>query len=259
VDRRRLEGAALALGAALTVGMLAALAMGAGDAARDLGDILPPLFETLALTTWALTLAFAVGVPAAVWMEFHPLSGFLLGTLTDALGSLPSILAGLFGLAAFADGLHLGFSLLTATLTLSLLNLPFVVRSAQAALRGGEAWVRAAMALGADPMLAFWKISWPVVKRGLVGPALEAAARTCGETAALYVTLGVATGGFTLDPLASRATLSLRLFYLLVQGRTGLQGLTSFVAFSMIAVGVLLHLAAHQRTARRPAPIGRQD
>lgn len=256
---RLAERAALAAGVVSTLGVLLALSLGAEEAWRDWAALGPPFVTSLLVSVWALLVAFAVGVPAAVWMEMHPRFGVMLGALADGVGGLPSVVAGLIGLEVFAGFFHLGFSLLTGGLTLGLLNLPFVVRSTQGAIRGGEVWLEGAVALGAPIEVAFWGLVWPQVRGALRAPAFETAARSMGETAALYLTIGIAPGGFGLDPLAARSTLSLRLFYLLIQGRTGLLGLTSAVAFSMIAMGFLLHLAADRHITRRPAVGGRQD
>lgn len=244
VGRRLIEGTALLAGLSLSAAVLLAVAPGAGGILPDLGSLAGPVANSLLVTVWALLLEGLVAFPAAVWMGLHPRRRRAFDLLLDGLASQPSVVAGLFGLALFVRDLGLGFSLLAGGLTVGVLNLPFAVRSVEAVLQGEGDILEAGLALGAEPAEAFLRLVLPVVGRRLWAPAFQLAARSMGETAALYLTSGVTARGVSLDPLASGPTVSLTLFYLLIQGAQGLQGLTSAVAFLMIGMGFLLHLAA---------------
>ena len=51
------------------------------------------------------------------------------------LAGIPSIIHGLFGLALFVQALNLGTSVLSAGLTLGLLSLPYIITTAEEALK----------------------------------------------------------------------------------------------------------------------------
>lgn len=116
----------------------------------------------------------------------------------DCLGSSPSIIFGMFGLAVFIELLgislngQIGRSLLAGALTISIVILPSLIRTLQQALAGVPMIVRInAYSLGCTK----WETIWKVVMRHAVGAMMSsiilAIGRIMAETAPLYLTAGL--------------------------------------------------------------------
>ena len=54
---------------------------------------------------------------------------------TETLAGIPSIIFGLFGMMFFGQTLHLKYSILTGSFTLTLMVLPLITRNTQEALK----------------------------------------------------------------------------------------------------------------------------
>lgn len=235
---------ALFAGSAVTALVLGALVVSAADLTRLFAGVGPGFVRSLLVAAWTLVFLFVTALPGGIWLYWGRAGRRAARLLVDGTGALPSVVVGLVGLMLFVRALGLGFSLLAASLTLTAVNLPFALRRVEEAARRHDGSFAAALALGAPRGVAFFDAVWPHMGRPLFTAAVDVAARTMGETTALVLTLGAASGGPVLDPLGGGPTLSLRLFNLLAAGRDGLYGLTSATAFLMMGVGLLLYVAA---------------
>src|SRR5438876_7259811 len=102
------------------------------------GGIFPAIPGTLLLTI--ITTAFAVpfGVACAVYLNEYAGNALLTRLIRASirnLAGIPSIIYGLFGLALFVQSMHFGTSLISAGLTLGLLSLPYIITTAEEALK----------------------------------------------------------------------------------------------------------------------------
>ena len=89
------------------------------------------LLNTLMIVALTMLVALPVGVGAAVYLNEYAKPGKLVSLIefaTETLSGIPSILFGLFGSMFFGETLHLGYSLLTGALTLTLMVLPLITR-----------------------------------------------------------------------------------------------------------------------------------
>lgn len=167
--------------------------------------IWPPLVGTVWLMGLVTLFAFPVGVGAAIYLEeFAPRNRIteIIETNIANLAAVPSIIYGLLGLALFYRALHLGRSLLTGALTLTLLVLPVIVIAAREALRGVPRSIRlGAMALGATRWEAVYKQVLPVAIPGVMTGTILGLSRAIGETAPLLVAGAAAFVAFTPDNL----------------------------------------------------------
>ena len=96
------------------------------------------LLNTLMIVVLTMLVALPVGVGAAVYLNEYAKPGKLVSLIefaTETLSGIPSILFGLFGSMFFGETLHLGYSLLTGALTLTLMVLPLITRNTQEALK----------------------------------------------------------------------------------------------------------------------------
>ena len=146
-------------------------------------------------TLWVvgLTLLFSLplGVAAGVYLEeYAPRNRLtrLFEAGVSNLAGVPSVVFGLLGLALFSRLLGLGFTILAASLTLSVLVFPYVVITAQEAIRAVPLSVReGAMALGATKWQTIRRQVLPAASPGLLTASILAASRAMGETAPLIV------------------------------------------------------------------------
>src|SRR5215471_8263291 len=95
------------------------------------GGVGPELFNSFYLLLVTMIIAVPLGVGAGIYMsEFAPVNRFteLIRLATETLASLPSIVIGLFGLLLFVQRFHLGFSVISGALALTVLNLPVLER-----------------------------------------------------------------------------------------------------------------------------------
>ncbi len=193
--------------------------------------IAPQLFNTLYITIGALIPLFIIGVSAAIYVSEYARQGWFLNILrfaSDTLTSVPSIVIGLLGfllfVTNFGDGHRWGFSRAAGILALTILNLPWMLRAAEDALRAVPKDFReASMALGANKFQTVTRTILPAAIPGLVTALLIVAGRIIGETAALIYTSGEAgptTGWFTLNPFFAGDTLSVHIYSLFADNPT---------------------------------------
>jgi phosphate transport system permease protein len=172
--------------------------------------IWPPLVGTIWLMGLVTLFAFPVGVGAAIYLEeFAPRNRIteIIETNIANLAAVPSIIYGLLGLAMFYRAFHLGRSLLTGALTLTLLVLPVIIIAAREALRGVPRSIRlGAMALGATRWEAVYKQVLPVAVPGIMTGTIIGLSRAIGETAPLLVAGAAAFVAFTPDNLLDAYT-----------------------------------------------------
>lgn len=224
------------------------------DFLRD-GGIGPALWGTLVLAAGALAVALPLGVGAAIFLgEFlppGPLARFLRAGL-GGLAAVPSVVMGLFGLAAFVLGLRLGVSVLAGSLTLALLALPLVAAAAESALRAVPQPVRtAAAALGLSRWHVVRHVVLPAAAPGMVTGALLALARVTGEVAPLLFT-GAALWrpGFVLDPRERTMVLAYHVHALATQVPGVPAERIHAAALVLVALSVAAELAACGLAAR---------
>ena len=106
--------------------------------------------------------------------------------------ALPSILAGLFIFATWI--LILGFerSGLAASIAVSIMMLPIIIRSADVVLRLVPGNLReASAALGAPQWRTVWHVVLPTARSGLATAVILGVARGVGETAPVLLTVGL--------------------------------------------------------------------
>lgn len=159
------------------------------------GGILPAILGTVMVTFITTLFAVPFGVACAVYLNEYSRSGLLTQLIRACirnLSGIPSIIYGLFGLALFVQALHLGASLLSAGLTLGLLSLPYIVTTAEEALKAVPNSMReATLALGATRFETIRDVVIPKALPGILTGIVLTISRAAGETAPILFT-GVA-------------------------------------------------------------------
>lgn len=159
--------------------------------------VIPMLAGSLLVTFGAVIVAGVPGVLSALFIRFY--SPRWLATVyrrvIELLAGVPSVVFGFWGLVVLVpiiNRLHPpGQSLLAGILVLSLMTLPTIVLTSEAALRGvPQSYSDAASALGMGRWATIWNITLPVARRGILAGFLLAAARAIGETMAVVMVCG---------------------------------------------------------------------
>ena len=130
---------------------------------------------SLAIAAIVTPLSLTLGTLAALGLDRGPLRGrnALYGILISPM-ILPHIVLGL-GLFRIALDLQIDDSLLSIVPAHLTITIPFVVISVGASLQSFDIGLeKAAQSLGASPARAFWHITLPIVRPGLVGGGIFA-------------------------------------------------------------------------------------
>ncbi|MEO0026222.1 MAG: phosphate ABC transporter permease PstA [candidate division WOR-3 bacterium] len=186
------------------------------------GGIMPCIVGTLYVTLVSLIFSIPIGVFAAIYLAEYAPNNLLTRMIRSAVRSLagiPSIVYGLFGVALFVRGIQLGLSVLASGLTLGLMNLPWIIATAEEALSSIPGSFReGALAVGATKWEAIRYNVLPFAFPGILTGILLALARTMGETAPILFT-GVTyfTREIPHSPLQKFMALPYHLFALATQ------------------------------------------
>jgi len=163
---------------------------------RGTVGILPNLLNTLYIIILTLLIVLPLGVGAAVYLNEYAQNKKLVKTIETAaetLAGIPSIIYGLVGMLIFVQFLSLGTCLLAGALTLVIMTLPTMMRTAQESLKTvPQAYREGALALGAGKWYMIRTVVLPCVIDGIVNGCILSVGRVAGESAALLFTAGMA-------------------------------------------------------------------
>jgi len=168
------------------------------------GGILPAITGTVILTLLTAVVAVPLGIGCAVYLNEYAPDNWVTRLIRASIRNLsgvPSIIYGLFGLALFVKGMHMGTSVIAAGLTLGLLSLPYIISTTEEALRRIPASTReAALGIGATQFESIRDVVLPSALPGILTGVVLTLSRAAGETAPILFT-GVAfyitgTSGF---------------------------------------------------------------
>lgn len=161
------------------------------------GGLLHALIGTVEQVLLASVVCVPIGVLVAVYLvEFGrgPLAT-AVSYAVDVLTGLPSIVAGLFVYASLILAFGMQRSGLAASIALSILMLPMVVRTTEEMLRLVSHDLReAALALGLRERVMITRVVIPAAVPGIITGAMLAVARAAGETAPILLTTFLAQG-----------------------------------------------------------------
>ncbi|MEA5051509.1 MAG: phosphate ABC transporter permease PstA [Oscillospiraceae bacterium] len=214
--------------------------------------ILPDLLNTLYVVAAALALVLPLGVGAAVYLTEYAdrRLAAVIEYAAETLSGIPSVIYGLVGMLFFCGFLHMRTSLLAGALTLTIMNLPTVMRTTQESLKTvPQSYREGAFALGAGKWRVIRTVVLPGCADGVVTGCILSVGRILGESAALLFTAGFAhaVNDFFTGLGSAGATLTVALYvYAKEQGEFG-------AAFAIAVVLLLLTLAVNAAAARTGA------
>ena len=161
-------------------------------------SMMPAIITTIEMTLLALLLAVPLGLFTAVYLNEYASRGNKLVNIiritTETLSGIPSIVYGLFGMLFFVTQLHWGYSLLAGAMTLAIMILPLIMRTAEEALISvPDTFREGSFGLGAGRLRTVFRIVLPSAMPGIRSGIILAIGRIVGETAALIFTAGTMT------------------------------------------------------------------
>ena len=156
------------------------------------GGIYPAIVGTLALIAGSMSVALPVGIMAAIYLNEYAgetRTTWLIEMAINNLAGTPSVVFGLFGLAMFVKYFGFGPSILSASLTLSLLIIPVIIRSSQEALiTVPKEYRESSLALGISKWQTIRHVVLPAAIPGIVTGSILSIGRVAGETAPILLT-----------------------------------------------------------------------
>ncbi len=166
------------------------------------GGLWAPLVGTFYLVMGSLLFVAPVGILAAIYLNEYAKEGWLnriISITVTTLAGVPSIVHGLFGLGAFvlvmlpalshATGAKWEAGLLTASLTIAVMNLPVIITSTREALGAvPQAFREACWNLGASRWQTIRTIVLPNSLSGILTGIILTVSRAAGETAPILFT-----------------------------------------------------------------------
>ncbi|MDR0337930.1 MAG: phosphate ABC transporter permease subunit PstC [Planctomycetaceae bacterium] len=169
-------------------------------AGHYMGGIGAELLGTILISLFSILLALPLGVLTAAYLAETAKDNRLTRLLRlciSTLAGVPSIVFGLFGLAVIVEFVTGKPCLLAGTITLALLILPVIIRTAEEAIHSvPQTYREAAAGLGATPVRIFLTVTFPAALPGILTGTILGISRAAGETAPLLFTCAVASGGF---------------------------------------------------------------
>lgn len=181
-------------------------------------SLLPSIFNTLLIVLGAILIAGPLGIFSAIYMvEYARKKNKFVAVvrlMTETLSGIPSIVYGLFGMLLFVSSMRFGYSLISGILTVSIMILPLVIRTAEEALLAvPDSYREAAYGLGAGKLRTVISVVLPTAVPGILAGIILSVGRVIGETAALIYTAGT-VADFPKDVFSSGRTLSVHMYEL---------------------------------------------
>jgi phosphate transport system permease protein len=229
------------------------------------GGVLHALVGTFIMMAISLALTIPLALVCALFLsESRSRLATFVRTIVEAMTALPSVVAGLFVYAAIITmqaALGMGqTSGLAASVALSVMMLPIMVRAADVVLRLVPGNLKeAAAALGAPRWKVVWHVVLPTARSGLMTAIILGTARGIGETSPVLLTAGYTTG-FNLDPLSGpMVSLPLLTFSLTKSPEPGYVARGFGAAAVLMALVLVLFVLARILGGRTPGDLTRRQ
>ena len=167
---------------------------------------------------------------------------------------IPSIVLGLFAYSFFVRDLNWGRCVLSASMALAIMILPFIEVHAEKAFREiPRGFVESSQALGCAPFYTVFHVVLPSCRGELISGIILGACYAMGATAPMIFTGAVAFATSPKSLMRPAMALPLHLYLLIAQGTTSLDRAygTAFVMMALILVSNLLVVIYTERSHRR--------
>ena len=211
------------------------------------------IIGTLEQVLMAIVIAVPLGLLVAIYITEYG-RGWLASSVRfviDVMTGIPSIVAGLFVFAFLVIGLHRGYSGFAASLSLTILMLPVVVRSSEEMIKLVPDDLReASYALGIPKWKTILRVVLPTASAGITTGVMIAIARVTGETAPLLLTSFI-TPLTNADPFTGKQTaIPTFIFDQAGQGQAITYDRAWAAALTLIMIVLVLYVGARLLTRR---------
>lgn len=160
--------------------------------------VLPMIVGSLGITALALLMAVPLSLLCAIFMaEVAPQRmRKILKPVIETLAGIPSVVYGFFGLIVLVPFMRVqfggtGFSMLTASVILTVMILPTIVSVSEDALRSVPSeYKEASLALGATHWQTIKNVLFPAAIPGVITAIILGMGRAIGETLAVIMVAG---------------------------------------------------------------------
>lgn len=217
------------------------------DILMDTYGIKPMIINTIYTVVLTLLFCIPLGIGSAIYLAEYAKQGKIVSAIRFAieiLAGIPSIVYGLFGLDFFVRKMSIGDyagSMLAASLTLTLIVLPTMIRTTEESLLAvSSSYREAAAAMGLSKFYTIRKVILPCAISGIVVAIILSIGRMISESAALLYTAGIAQDLPTsVLPHVKEpgATMTVQLYLYATEG-----GAPEWVPYAMAAVLMLFVL-----------------
>ena len=217
------------------------------DILMDTYGIKPMIINTIYTVVLTLLFCIPLGIGSAIYLAEYAKQGKIVSAIRFAieiLAGIPSIVYGLFGLDFFVRKMSIGDyagSMLAASLTLTLIVLPTLIRTTEESLLAvSSSYREAAAAMGLSKFYTIRKVILPCAISGIVVAIILSIGRMIRESAALLYTAGIAQDlptsvlSHVKEP---GATMTVQLYLYATEG-----GAPEWVPYAMAAVLMLFVL-----------------
>lgn len=215
------------------------------------GGILPAILGTVYLVAGSVSVASILGTATAIYLTEYAQQGPIVKFIragVNNLAGVPSVVFGLFGLAVFVKLFGLGVSILSGSLTLAVVILPTIIRSAEEALLAvPKSYREASLALGATKWQTVRYAVLPSAIPGILTGCILAVSRAAGETAPIMLTAATFfTARLPQSMLDEVQALAYHIFALVTEGThpEAQKSIAFGAAFVLLAIVILLNLSA---------------
>ncbi len=171
----------------------------ASTAAEPAFGILPFILTSIYGTAGAILLGVPVGFMTAVFLAkmASPKLRAVVSSAVSLLAGIPSVVYGLVGMMVLVPGLrklfHIpdGSSLFAAIIVLAVMILPSIIKMSVTALEAvPKEYEDASLALGANPIETYFRVSVPAAKSGIAAAVVLGVGRAIGEAMAVMMVSG---------------------------------------------------------------------
>lgn len=209
------------------------------------GGIWPMIVTTIYTVVISLIIATPIGILAAVYLQEYAKQGRLVKIIrfaTESLTGIPSIIYGLFGAVFFVTTLKLGMSIIAASLTLTIIVLPVIIRTTEESLKTvPRSYREGSLALGTTKLQTLYKVILPSAMPGILSGIILSVGRIIGESAAIFLTAGT-VAAMPESIFSSARTLTVHSY--LVTQESGNIELAAAVGIVLIIIILAINLSA---------------
>jgi phosphate transport system permease protein len=225
--------------------------------------VFPMIVGTLTITALALLMAVPLSLCCSIFLAeiAPPTMRRILKPTIQALAGIPSVIYGFFGLVVLVPFMRIhfggtGFSMLAASLILTVMILPTIISISEDALRSIPLeYKEASLALGATQWQTIKNVIFPAAIPGVITAIILGMGRAVGETMAVIMVAGnvAQIPGSIFDPVrALTSNIALEMGY-----ATGLHYNALFATgIVLIMVIIILLLIANYFNYKKRVTIG---